>query len=100
MTHQSAGTFDVKLIPQHADAVAAGETIGRILLDKPYRGSLTAIGKGQTLTVRTPIDGSAGYVAMPRVEGELDERSGSFVLQPSSSMNRGASQLVLGVVPD
>jgi hypothetical protein len=88
------------MIPQPADAAAAGETIGRILLDKQYHGSLTAIGKGQMLAVRTPVDGSAGYVAMERVEGELDRRSGSFVLQHSGSMNRGASLLVLGVVPD
>jgi hypothetical protein len=37
---------------------------------------------------------------MELVTGKLDGRSGSFVLQHSGTMNRGATHLVLGVVPD
>src|SRR5216683_2062335 len=44
--------------------------------------------------------GSAGYVAMERVTGALHGRSGSFVLQHSATMNRGAPQLSITVVPD
>lgn len=99
MTHLSAGTFDVKMNPQPAEA-AAGDTIGRMLLDKKYHGSLDATGKGQMLAMRTPVEGSAGYVAMELVVGKLDGHSGSFVLQHSGTMNRGAALLVLGVVPD
>lgn len=100
MTHLSAGTFDVTMTPQPADAAAAGDTIGRMLLDKKYHDSLDATGKGQMLAMRTPVEGSAGYVAMELVVGKLDGRSGSFVLQHSGTMNRGAALLVLGVVPD
>ena len=100
MTHLSAGTFDVKMTPLPADAAAAGDTIGRMLLDKKYHGSLDATGKGQMLAMRTPVEGSAGYVAMELVVGKLDGRSGGFVLQHSGTMNRGAALLVLGVVPD
>ena len=100
MTQQSAGAFDVKMAPQTAEATAAGETIGRMLLDKKYHGSLDATGKGQMLAMRTPVEGSAGYVAMELVVGKLDGKSGSFVLQHSGTMNRGAKQLVLNVVPD
>ena len=100
MTHLSAGTFDVKMNPQPAEAVAAGDTIGRMLLDKKYHGSLDATGKGQMLAMRTPVEGSAGYVAMELVVGKLDGRSGGFVLQHSGTMNRGTTLLVLGVVPD
>ncbi len=100
MTHQSAGAFDVKMAPQPAETTAAGETIGRMLLDKKYHGSLDATGKGQMLAMRTQVDGSAGYVAMELVVGRLDGRSGSFVLQHSGTMNRGAKQLTLSVVPD
>ena len=100
MTQQSAGAFDVKMAPPTAEATAAGETIGRMLLDKKYHGSLDATGKGQMLAMRTPVEGSAGYVAMELVVGKLDGKSGSFVLQHSGTMNRGAKQLVLNVVPD
>lgn len=100
MMHLSAGTFDVKMNPQPAETAAAGDTIGRMLLDKKYHGSLDATGKGQMLAMRTPVEGSAGYVAMELVVGKLDGHSGSFVLQHSGTMNRGAALLVLGVVPD
>ncbi len=100
MTHQCSGAFEVKMAPQPADAAAAGDTIGRMLLDKKYHGALDAAGKGQMLAMRTPVDGSAGYVAMELVVGKLDGRSGSFVLQHSGIMNRGAKNLTLTVVPD
>jgi hypothetical protein len=100
MTQQAAGAFDVKMLPQPADATAAGETIGRMLLDKKYHGTLDATGKGQMLAMRTKVDGSAGYVAMELVVGTLDGKSGSFVLQHSGTMNRGAPLLALSVVPD
>ena len=100
MPQQVTGAFDLKVLPQPAEPVAAGATIGRMLLDKKYHGPLEATGKGQMLAMRTAIDGSAGYVAMELVEGKLERRSGSFVLQHSGTMNRGAAMLVLAVVPD
>ena len=52
------------------------------------------------LAMRTAVAGSAGYVAMELVVGKLDGRAGSFVLQHSGVMNRGAALLTLTVVPD
>ncbi len=49
---------------------------------------------------RAPVKGSAGYVAMERVTGTLGGRSGTFVLQHSGTMDRGASSLRVSVVPD
>ena len=48
----------------------------------------------------TSTDGSAGYVAIERVEGDLNGNLGSFVLQHTGSMNRGVPSLVVTVVPD
>ena len=52
------------------------------------------------LTFRSGVEGSAGYVAMERVEGSLDGRVGGFVLQHSGTLDRGAKHLDLHVVPD
>jgi hypothetical protein len=52
------------------------------------------------LGARTEIQGSAGYVAIERVTGKLQGRSGSFVLQHIGTMTRGALQLSVTVVPD
>jgi hypothetical protein len=52
------------------------------------------------LAAMTDVKGSAGYVAMERVTGTLHGRRGSFVLQHSGTMHRGAQALVISVVPD
>jgi hypothetical protein len=74
--------------------------IGRMLLDKRFAGDLEATSKGQMLAVRTAVEGSAGYVALELVEGALAGRNGTFVLQHTGTMERGAQQLSVTVVPD
>ena len=49
---------------------------------------------------RTGPKGSGAYVAMERVTGKLGGRSGSFMLQHSSSMNRGVLKQNITVVPE
>ncbi|KRA16287.1 DUF3224 domain-containing protein [Lysobacter sp. Root604] len=100
MSTRIRGVFDVEMIPQPADDAAAGRYIGRMRLDKRYHGELDAGGQGQMLAFRSGVAGSAGYVAMERVEGRLAGRSGSFVLQHSAIMDRGTPALALRVVPD
>jgi hypothetical protein len=52
------------------------------------------------LSAMTETKGSAGYVAIERVEGTLHGRAGSFVLQHTGTMNRGVPALAVTVVPD
>jgi hypothetical protein len=92
------GPFDVKLLPQPADPAEGG--IGRMLLDKTFHGDLDATSHGVMLAAQGAVKGSAGYVAMERVDGTLHGRRGSFVLQHSGTMDRGAPSLVISVVPD
>ena len=46
------------------------------------------------------MKGSAGYIAIERVIGTLNGRKGSFVLQHSGTLTRGAPQQSITVVPD
>ena len=95
---RASGTFEVKITPQ--DDKSGDTNLGRMLLDKQFRGDLEATGKGQMLTAMTPVQGSAGYVAIEKVTGTLKGRSGSFVLQHTGTMTRGEQQLSITVVPD
>ena len=52
------------------------------------------------LSAGTAVPDSAGYVALERVTGTLHGRSGSFVLQHSSTMDRGVPTQSITVVPD
>lgn len=90
------GEFEVSLIRQADVDFEAGRTT----IDKKYYGDLKGIGKGQMLSFRTSVEGSAGYVAIEQVTGTLNGRSGSFTLQHSGTMTRGTSKLAISVVPD
>jgi Protein of unknown function (DUF3224) len=100
MTKHATGTFEVKVNPEGPDDKAEGSTLGRMSLDKQYHGDLDGTSKGPMLTAGTDVKGSAGYVAIERVTGTLNGRKGSFVLQHTGTMNRGALQLSITVVPD
>ena len=97
---QISGLFDVTMSPEALSATAAQSGLGRMSLDKRYHGPLDASGHGEMLSVRASEPGSAGYVALERVQGSLDGRQGSFYLQHSGTMTRGAPTLSVTVVPD
>lgn len=67
---------------------AGGVSLGRMSLDKKFAGDLQAVGKGEMLSARSAVEGSAGYVAIERVTGTLQGRQGSFVFQHTGVMNR------------
>jgi hypothetical protein len=100
MTNRATGTFEVKLNPQPLADKTADATLGRLSIDKQFHGDLEAVSKGEMLSAGTSVKGSAGYVAIERVSGTLQGRSGAFVLQHSGTMTRGAAQLSVTVVPD
>jgi hypothetical protein len=97
---RAAGTFDVKLDPLPFGAGVDDPLFGRRSIDKRYHGDLDATGVGQMLSAGTPVQGSAGYVAIERVSGRLHGRTGTFALQHSGTMTRGAPELSVTVVPD
>jgi len=100
MSVVAKGSFTVEMEPQSKAATTDGVGLGRMSLDKRFEGDLVGTSKGEMLTALTPVKGSAGYVAIERVTGTLRGRSGSFVFQHSGSMDRGAQQLSIKVVPD
>jgi hypothetical protein len=96
----ASGPFEVKLVPQGTPDKAEGSTLARMSLDKQYHGGLEATAKGEMLTAGTEVQGSAGYVAIERVTGMLNGRTGSFVLQHCGRLTRGAPVQNITVVPD
>jgi hypothetical protein len=96
---RAAGAFDVKVIPLTLEDKTAPATQGRMSLDKQYHGDLEASAKGEMLTAMAE-QGSAVYVAIERVTGKLNGRSGSFVLYHTGLSKRGAQELTVTVAPD
>lgn len=100
MTSRAKGTFEITMNPEPPYDTRDGITLGRIGIDKVFAGDLVATSRVEMLSARSPVQGSAGYVAIERVEGTLHGRAGSFVLQHSGTMNRGKPELSVTVVPD
>ena len=95
------GEFDVKLEPM--DPYTRGSEnikLGRMAIQKVFKGDLSAESKGEMLSCMTNTAGSAGYVAIEQVSGSLSGKSGSFVLMHYGVMTQGENQLTLEVVPD
>ena len=97
---RATGTFEVKLTPQSTDEEPEGSTLGRLAIDKQFRGDLDATSVGAMLSAGTRTRGSAGYVAIERVSGTLHGRRGTFALMHTGIMDRGTPQLTIIVVPD
>ena len=97
---RASGTFEVKLAPQALADAQADPLLGRMAIDKQFQGDLAATSKGEMLAARTATEGSAGYVAIEKVTGTLAGKKGSFVLQHTGTMTRGAQHLEITVVPD
>ncbi|MGP8124439.1 MAG: DUF3224 domain-containing protein [Nitrososphaerales archaeon] len=97
---RASGPFEVKVTPQGSGDQDGGVTLGRMSSDKQFHGDLEATSRGEMLAVMTRVEGSAGYVAIERVSGRLHGRTGTFALQHSGVMRRGAQSLTITVVPD
>jgi len=93
------GEFEVKTLPQQPEGQAEFAAVARLLLDKRFHGALEGVSRGQMLAV----GGDAGwgvYVAIEKVEGSLDGRSGSFVLYHNGTMSPAdGQQLEVRVAP-
>ena len=97
---KATGTFSVKIGPLSQYNTSQDAKLARMSIDKQFNGDLVGTSQGEMLSAGTDIKGSAGYVAIERVTGTLNDRSGSFVLQHNATMTRGAPYLNIVVIPD
>jgi hypothetical protein len=97
---RATGPFDVKITPQTPDGTYEDAMLGRLTIDKQFHGDLEGTSRGQMLTGGTPVQGSAGYVAIERVSGTLNGKRGTFILMHTGTMANGQFNLAVNVVPD
>ena len=96
-----SGKFDLIMKPLDTYATGVdGVKLGRMSIDKIFLGGLSAVSKGEMLNALATVEGSAGYVAVEQVTGELEGKKGIFVLQHYGLMGGRGRHLTLEVVPD
>jgi hypothetical protein len=99
MAHHATGTFDVKVTPLDPAFKFDDNAITRFSLDKQFHGDLEGVSKGEMLAGGDPKKGSGGYVAIERISGSLNGRTGSFMLQHKGTMQNGSYHMDVIVVP-
>jgi Protein of unknown function (DUF3224) len=96
MPHHANGPFDVKVTPQESAPDAA---VARMLLYKEFHGDLEAIAHGEMMAAHEPLTGAGVYVAIDRVIGTLNGRSGSFLIAHRGIRNADGQELSIVIVP-
>ena len=96
----ASGSFEITMVRQPITEEETKTISVRMTSDKQFHGDLEGTSTGEMLGAYTAVKDSAGYVAMERVSGKLKGRTGTFILQHSSTMARGTQQQSIIVVPD
>lgn len=98
MSEHASGTFDITAWDEKATDERTGATIGRVGVTKTFHGDLTGTSTTELLSLHTEA-GPAAYVALEHVEGTLNGRSGTFVLQHSAGASDGVQWMKWQIVP-
>lgn len=97
---QVQGEFEIKRDMQPACDLGDEVSAMHVRFDKRFHGPLDATSVVHMLGYMTATEGSGAYVAIERIVGTLEGRSGSFVVQHSGTMSNGEPSLRINVVPD
>lgn len=92
------GSFEITMTPAPAVPEAPPGAPGRMSIAKTYTGGITGSGAGEMLATMGP-DQSGAYVALERITGVLDGRTGAFTVVHRGVMDAGAHELSITVVP-
>lgn len=95
----TTGRFDLTRWDEEVyEEPAEGARFQRVALAKAFEGGISGTSTAQLLQAFSP-DGSAAYVGIERVTGEVDGRKGSFVLRHSAVGSAAGGSMSVDVVP-
>ncbi|RYZ51997.1 MAG: DUF3224 domain-containing protein [Proteobacteria bacterium] len=94
------GPFKVKGIPAEADSVLTEMGAMRMRFDKTFEGALNATSIVSMMGLMNPEKMAGAYVALEKVTGSIEGKSGSFCLYHCSSANAGVNVQSIQVVPE
>lgn len=96
MRTRAGGTFDIQMTPGPPELDGQ---VSRFNFRKTFHGDLQATGEGVMMSCGDPQTGSAGYVGIETIQGQLGDRHGRFALQQLGMMQSGTPTLHYEVVP-
>lgn len=94
------GTFEVKSSPISTDEnIQKMGGIG-MRFEKVFSGPIEAKSKVSMFGIMNREKGSGGYIALELIEGTIEGKKGTFVMQHSCFMDQGKDQQQIKVIPD
>jgi hypothetical protein len=96
MSMHAKGPFTVTITPQES---APDAPVARMLLYKEFHGDLEAVAHGEMTAAHEPLTGAGVYVAIDRVTGTLNGKSGSFLIAHRGIRNADGQELSIVIVP-
>jgi hypothetical protein len=99
MRKQAKATFDIKSWDEKTyNEIEGAAKLTRASVTKSYQGDIEGEGKVEYLMMYRTA-GSASFMGLERVTGNIGGRSGSFVLQHTGTFEGGVAKVTLSVVP-
>ena len=72
--HTEKGTFEVEMQGEPPFEESQGVTLSRMTVAKTFEGPRQGTSTVHMMAARSPVEGSAGYVALERITGSLAGR--------------------------
>ena len=99
MTRHATGTFQVAVTPQGEADAANGIGLSRLGIAKTFSGDLAGTGTATMLAGDVQPNGVGVYVALERVSGTLDGKTGAFLFAHQGVMSADGMSLSITIVP-
>ena len=100
MTMRATSTFKLDSWEESAYDERDGTKLSRVKLTKTFSGDLDGTGRVEMLAAQGSVPDSRAYVALERITGTLNGRTGSFVLLHTATASNAGGSASWPVVPD
>lgn len=94
------GKFEIKSSPASTDDNIKKMGGMGMSFDKVFSGFIEATSKVSMFGIMNRELKSGSYIALELIEGAVEGKKGTFILQHSCFMNKGKEEQVIKVVPD
>lgn len=100
MTKTIKGEFEIIATPNDISESEKPLNLMKMIFNKTFHGELSGSSIVSMMGILNKETGSGGYVAIEKFDGSIEGKTGSFYLQHSSTMNNGAQNQSINIIPN